>query len=49
MKIIGIVLIVFLVLWLLLHKRKDQETYHRKLSSNAQLLPRLAQHFVGID
>ena len=49
MKIIGIIVILILFLWLLLHKRNDQNKYHNKLSSGMQLLPRLTQHFIGIN
>ena len=49
MQIIGISLILFFILWLFLHREKNQETYADGLASGASWLPQLTKHYVGID
>ena len=49
MQIVGIILIIIFILWLFLHKEKNQETYSNGLASGASWLPQLAKHYVGID
>lgn len=48
MQIVGIILIIIFILWLFLHKEKNQKTYHSGIVSGASMLPNLAKHYVGI-
>jgi len=52
MEYIGITILILLFLWLLLHKNKksSKETfYQNSISSTVSTLPRLTQHYFGID
>lgn len=49
MNKIGFFILTFLILWLLLHKEKNQENYHLGIAKSASLLPQFTQHFIGLD
>ena len=46
MKYIGISLIICLLLWLLLHKRNDQQEYLNGLALGASKLHHITQHYL---
>lgn len=52
MEYIGIIILVILFLWLLLHKNKyskKENFYQESIGKTFTTLPKLTQHYFGID
>lgn len=50
MKVIGIIVLSFFILWLFFHKKKDKENfeYDYTIASGFKMLPTFTKYYMGV-